>query len=85
VQGPSILLVQSGSGLATATPSVVDSALVTCPELGKGGIYFVPSQTSLALTSQKEPLVIWLAAVNSKVFGNRFALPNAEKGVLQTA
>ena len=85
LQGPYILLVQSGTGIATATPSVTDPALLTCPQLGKGSIFFVPAQTSLALTSQQgAPMVIWLAAVNSKVFSNRFSLPKVEQGVLQT-
>ena len=79
------MLVQNGSGLATATPSVQDKLLDTCPQLTKGKVFFVPAQTSLALTSSKDSLLVWLAAVNSSVFGNKFAQPNGMAGIFQTA
>lgn len=72
---------QSGSGAATATPSVQEKLLDTCPQLSEGSIFFVPAQTSLVLSAGKQSLLIWLAAVNAKVFGNKFAIPNAKGGI----
>ena len=83
-QGPNILLVQAGSGAATAAPSLPDKLLDSCPQLSKGAAFFVPSNTSLVLSAGKQGLLVWLAAVNARVFGHRFAVPNA-KGGLQKA
>ena len=85
LQGPSILLVQSGAGMATAQLRIVDKLLDSCPQLRKGSAYLVPAQTSVALTAAAEPLVAWIAAVHSQVFDDKFALPNAREGVIQTA
>ena len=85
LQGPSILLVQSGAGMATAQLRIADKLLDSCPQLRKGSTYFVPAQTSVALTAAAEPLVAWIASVHSQVFGDKFALPNAREGVFQTA
>ena len=75
---------QAGSGAATAAPSLPDKLLDSCPQLSKGTVFFVPSNTSLVLTAAKQGLLVWLAAVNARVFGNKFAVPNA-KGGLQNA
>lgn len=85
LQGPTILLVQIGSGQATAAPSLPDSLLETCPQLSKGKIFFVPARTSLVLTAGKQGLLVWLASVNAKIFGNKFAMPNAKGGLEKVA
>ena len=76
-----MLLVQAGSGVATAAPSLPDKLLDSYPHLSKGAVFFVPCSTSLVLTAGKEGLLVWLAAVNARVFGNKFAVPNAQGGV----
>ena len=68
VQGPCLLLVQSGSGVATAKPSLSAEELDSCPQLAKGSVFFVPASTPVALTAGAEPLSVWIAAVNSKFF-----------------
>lgn len=76
-----MMLVQSGDGQATAAPSLADKSLDTCPQLSKGRVFFVPAQTSLCLTAGESGLLVWLASVNSKIFGSKFALPNAKGGL----
>ena len=78
VQGPSILLIQSGEGTGTAKAVLSDRLLDSCPQLGKGSVFFVPANTPLALTAGGAELVAWIAAVNSRVFADKFSLPDSE-------
>lgn len=80
-----MLLTQRGSGLATATPSLPDESLDSCSQLGKGAIFFIPARISLALSAKEEGLEAWIAAVNSRVFADRFILPAQRESTPQAA
>eukprot|EP00877_Chromochloris_zofingiensis_P008455 jgi/Chrzof1/3863/Cz13g11170.t1 len=68
-EGPMILLVQHGTGAAKAKASIKDDMLQDQMDLHAGSTIFVPANTALQLgTSGEEPLIIWAAACNAKMF-----------------
>ncbi len=59
----------------TASARLSNDALQADVTVGKGDVYFVPAQTPLQLSANGESLLLWVAAVNSRVFADTFKLP----------
>jgi hypothetical protein len=80
-QGPVLLLVEAGAGDARASGAPAElnggaSALEAAPALRKGDVFFLPAHTALRLAAGAGgALTLWTAAVNARVFDERFRLP----------
>ncbi|GMH38245.1 hypothetical protein BSKO_06129 [Bryopsis sp. KO-2023] len=83
-QGPIILLVQKGTGQAKATAPMSDTALETDTKLSRGNVFFVPAGTSLEVSTDDAPLLMWAACVNQKVVDGTLERSNIVPAPLQT-
>lgn len=64
--GPRLLLVQQGSGYASAAGGCSVPELVSELQLSRGSILFIPAGATVSIDAAADaPLVMWAAAVNS--------------------
>lgn len=76
-KGPTMLLVMRGRGNVVATSVLKDSALERETRIGKGDIFFIPSNTALDVSAgSSQDVELWIAACNSKIFASDFAIPD---------
>lgn len=67
-QGPMLLVVQKGAGMAAAEGPLEALELQKEAHVTRGDILFVPAGTKVDLQCTGEPLLVWVAACNSNVF-----------------
>lgn len=68
-QGPTVMLVQQGSASAQAVCPETYPHAEAMTQLSRGNVFFLPSDTALQLTNtEADPALIWIAAVNSRLF-----------------
>lgn len=84
VQGPTVLLVQQGSGTAQAACPRQFSHAETFTALSKGNVFFVPCDTALRVSApQAESLLLWIAGVNSSIFAGAGAAQEGQEQLAQ--
>lgn len=83
--GPLLLLVQRGSGSATASGGkAASSQLLPQADLHRGSVIFVPAGTGMAYSaSGAGGLTVWAAAVNAKVFAPVPVVAAAEEEMVE--